>query len=81
MRPQGAGKLIWPLLADFARMAVAIGGGWLALKLTGSLAAMFVAVGLALLVYGIGVGIAVWMRVWFRPSGASGCSAALSTRA
>ena len=36
---QGAGKLVWPLLAGFARMAVAIGGGWLALKLTGSLAA------------------------------------------
>ena len=36
---QGAGRLIWPLLAGFARMTVAIGGGWLALKLTGSLAA------------------------------------------
>ena len=49
---QGAGKLLWPLLAGFARMAIAIGGGWLALKLTGSLAALFVAVGLALVVYG-----------------------------
>ena len=29
---QGAGKLLWPLLAGFARMAVAIGGGWLALQ-------------------------------------------------
>ena len=28
---QGAGKLLWPLLAGFARMAVAIGGGWLVL--------------------------------------------------
>ncbi len=34
---QGAGRLLWPLLAGFARMGVAIGGGWLALKLTGSL--------------------------------------------
>jgi putative MATE family efflux protein len=63
---QGAGKLIWPLVAGFARMTVAIGGGWLALKLTGSLAACFLAVGLALLVYGGGVAIAVWSGVWFR---------------
>ena len=28
---QGAGKLLWPLIAGFARVAVAIGGGWLAL--------------------------------------------------
>jgi putative MATE family efflux protein len=63
---QGAGRLLWPLLAGFVRMAVAIGGGWLALKLTGSLALMFVAVGAALLVYGAGVATAVWLRVWFR---------------
>jgi Na+-driven multidrug efflux pump len=63
---QGAGKLLWPLLAGFARMAVAIGGGWVALKLTGSLGWMFAAVGLALAVYGAGVAIAVWSGVWFR---------------
>jgi len=63
---QGAGRLIWPLAAGFARMAVAIGGGWLALHLTGSLPLMFAAVGAALVVYGVGVGTAVWMRVWFR---------------
>ena len=63
---QGAGKLLWPLLAGFARMALAIGGGWLALKLTGSLAWMFVAIGLALAVYGAGVAGAVWAGVWFR---------------
>ena len=28
---QGAGQLLWPLLAGFARMVVAIGGGWLVL--------------------------------------------------
>ncbi len=63
---QGAGRLLWPLLFGFARMAVAIGGGFIALHLTGSLALMFVAVGAGLVVYGVGVGIAVWMRVWFR---------------
>jgi putative MATE family efflux protein len=63
---QGAGRLIWPLAAGFARMAVAIGGGGLALWLTGSLAAMFIAVGLALAVYGAGVASAVWAGMWFR---------------
>ena len=32
---QGAGRLFWPLSAGFLRMLVAIGGGWLALRLTG----------------------------------------------
>jgi len=62
---QGAGRLIWPLAAGFARMVVAIGGGWLALWLTGSLAAMFIAVWWALAVYGAGVSGAVWAGVWF----------------
>jgi len=63
---QGAGKLLWPLIAGFARMAVAIGGGWLALRLTGSLTWMFAAVGAALVVYGAGIATAVWAGAWFR---------------
>jgi putative MATE family efflux protein len=71
---QGAGQLIWPLVAGFARMTVAIGGGWLALTLTGSLSACFLAVGLALLVYGAGVALAIRLGAWFpraRPAPAS----------
>ena len=34
---QGAGRLFWPLTAGFLRMLVAIAGGWIALRLTGSL--------------------------------------------
>jgi putative MATE family efflux protein len=62
---QGAGKLLWPLLAGFARMAVAIGGGFIVLQLTGSLGWMFVAVGLALFVYGAGVALAIRLGAWF----------------
>jgi putative MATE family efflux protein len=62
---QGAGKLIWPLVSGFARMAVAIGGGWLALKLTGSLGWMFLCVGFALFVYGAGVALAIRLGAWF----------------
>ena len=29
---QGAGKLMWPLFAGFARLVIAVGGGWLVLK-------------------------------------------------
>ena len=34
---QGAGRLFWPLSAGFLRLVIAIGGGWLALRVTGSL--------------------------------------------
>ena len=63
---QGAGRLLWPLLVGLGRMIVAIGGGGFALGLTGSLFWMFVAVGVALFVYGIGIASAVWAGVWFR---------------
>jgi putative MATE family efflux protein len=68
---QGAGKLLWPLLVGLVRMIFAVGGGWIVLKLTGSLSWMFLVVGLALAIYGAGLGATVWMRVWFRnqPSG------------
>ena len=43
---QGAGTLKWPLLAGFLRMIVAVGAGWLILKWTGSLTAVFLTLGL-----------------------------------
>ena len=63
---QGAGKLMWPLLAGFARLVIAVGGGWLALTLTGSLTMVFVMLGIALATYGVIVAIAVKSGVWFR---------------
>src|SRR5262249_56831813 len=62
---QGAGKLLWPLIVGFARVAVAVGGGWIALQFSGSLTLMFIAVGAALLVYGAGIAMAVRLRSWF----------------
>ena len=32
---QGAGRLLWPLIANMTRLAIAGGGGWLALRWTG----------------------------------------------
>jgi putative MATE family efflux protein len=63
---QGAGKLLWPLVAGIARMVVATGGGWLSLRLTGSLPLMFIVVGLALAIYGGGIALAVRLGTWFR---------------
>jgi putative MATE family efflux protein len=63
---QGAGRLLWPLLGGFARLVIAVGGGWLALALTGSLPFVFVMLGVALAAYGVIVGIAVRSGVWFR---------------
>jgi putative MATE family efflux protein len=68
---QGAGKLLWPLFAGFVRLVVAVGGGWLALKTTGSLSLVFVMLGAALAIYGAIVGIAIWSGVWFRKGAAT----------
>jgi putative MATE family efflux protein len=63
---QGAGRLAWPLLGGLLRMIIAVGGGWLALSLTGSLSWVFAALALALVVYGVTVVSAIASGVWFR---------------
>jgi Na+-driven multidrug efflux pump len=70
---QGAGKLLWPLLSGFLRLLIAIGGGWLALRATGSLHWLFSALAVALLIYGVTLAVAIRAGVWFdRPSRANG---------
>lgn len=64
---QGAGRLLWPLLSGLLRMVIAIGGGWVALRLTGSLPWMFVALSVALALYGVMLSGAIASGVWFRP--------------
>jgi len=63
---QGAGRLGWPLLAGFVRLVIATGGGWLAWRLTGSLAWVFAALSAALVVYGVLLASAIAAGVWFR---------------
>jgi putative MATE family efflux protein len=62
---QGAGRLLWPLLSGFLRIGIAIGGGWLALRLTGSSSALFACLALGLFVYGVLLTMAVRSGVWF----------------
>lgn len=63
---QGAGRLLWPLFAGFIRLVIAIAGGWLALRLTGSLSWVFAALAAALVIYGVLLSSAIASGVWFR---------------
>jgi putative MATE family efflux protein len=65
---QGAGKMIWPLMAGVLRLIISIGGGWLALRLTGSLTWLFIALTVALVIYGTIIATAVASGVWFKPA-------------
>jgi hypothetical protein len=56
---------LWPLLAGFLRVIVAIGGGWLALHLTGSLNWLFAALAFGLIVYGVTLTAAIISGAWF----------------
>jgi len=69
---QGAGRLLWPLLAGLLRMVVAVGGGWVALRLTGSLTWVFVALSVALVAYGATLASAIASGAWFRKQHAVG---------
>jgi Na+-driven multidrug efflux pump len=62
---QGAGRLFWPLTAGLLRIVVAIGGGWLALSLSGSIFGLFIALGMGLVCYGTLMAYAVWRGAWF----------------
>jgi len=48
------------------RLVIAVGGGWVALRLTGSLGWLFAALGLALVTYGLTLSAAVASGAWFR---------------
>jgi putative MATE family efflux protein len=62
---QGAGRLLWPWLANMGRLVVAAGGGWLALRLAGDLSHIFVALAVALAAFGIVNAAAVAGGAWF----------------
>jgi putative MATE family efflux protein len=70
---QGAGRMIWPLAAGILRLIISVGGGWLVLRLTGSLTWLFACLALALVVYGSLIAGAVASGVWFKkPTGKAG---------
>jgi putative MATE family efflux protein len=66
---QGAGRLLWPVLGNLARLAVAAAGGWFAVSRGGGLIQLFIAQGAALVIYGMFNAFAVAGGVWFGPIG------------
>ena len=63
---QGAGRLVWPMLAGLLRLTVAVGGGWLALRATGQLGWLYAALAAGLVLYGVMIAVAVWSGRLFR---------------
>jgi len=68
---QGAGRLLWPLLANIVRLLVAAGGGWLVLRWGGNLSQVLVAQGVALAAFGLINAAAVAGGAWFSDAGSA----------
>jgi putative MATE family efflux protein len=62
---QGAGRLLWPLLANAIRLAIAAGCGWLVLHATGELSLVFLAQSAGLAAFGLINAAAVASGAWF----------------
>ena len=62
---QGAGKMLWPVLAGTARFLIAVAGGIVVLRyMHGTLAGLFGVIGFAMFVYGAGSVAAVRWGKW-----------------
>jgi Na+-driven multidrug efflux pump len=64
---QGAGRLSWPLIANLVRLVIAAGGGWLAMRWSGDVSYVFVALSAALAAFGLMNAGAVASGAWFGP--------------
>jgi hypothetical protein len=61
---QGAGRMLWPITAQFCRLAVAAGGSWIALRLGAGLETVFLVIGCALAVFGLTVAASIAAGSW-----------------
>jgi putative MATE family efflux protein len=75
---QGAGKLLWPVIGNIVRLAIALTGGWLAIQFWQSLTGVFAAQALALVVYGCLNAWAIRAGAWFGPVRWGGPAATLA---
>jgi putative MATE family efflux protein len=62
---QGAGRLGWPMLAATVRVLISAGGGWLAAAKYGNSFGLFVALAVALVIFGLLNAAAVAAGAWF----------------
>lgn len=63
---QGAGRVMWALLASVARLAISVVGGWIVLHAGGGLAALFWVIAVGFVVHGGGLALAVRLGAWQR---------------
>ena len=62
---QGAGRLLWPLLAGATRLVVAAAGGWLILHwIGGELTAVFAVMAAGLVIFGATLAGAIHLGAW-----------------
>ena len=61
---QGAGRLIWPVSAQFFRLSIAAGGSAIAMSLGGGLHTVFAVIALALVVFGATVALSIAGGAW-----------------
>jgi Na+-driven multidrug efflux pump len=71
---QGAGRLLWPFLANLARLAIAAAGGWFALR-SDSMTLVFVSLSAGLAAFGLINAAGFAGGVWFGCTALSGRSA------
>jgi Na+-driven multidrug efflux pump len=64
---QGAARVFWPLVAGLSRVAVSVGGGWLALRWGGGMDGVYFALGLGLAVVGVVNAAAIALGSWSPP--------------
>ena len=62
---QGAGRVGWAVLIAVARVVIAAGGGWIAVRSFGGSTGLFVALAVAIVVYGVANVVAVASGAWF----------------
>ncbi|MGY3489565.1 hypothetical protein ACVW1C_007448 [Bradyrhizobium sp. USDA 4011] len=62
---QGAGRLSWPLIGGLLRVIVAVGGGWIVLRVTGSTSLLLVVYASGMLLYGTVIAWSVAAGSWF----------------
>ena len=62
---QGAGRLLWPFLANLTRLLIAAVGGYVALRVSGSLTGIFIALAVALCAFGLINAAALAGGSWF----------------
>jgi Na+-driven multidrug efflux pump len=68
---QGAGRLLWPLIGNLTRFAIAALVGWIALRWSGELAHVFLAQSVALVAFGVINAAAIARGAWFGPQDTS----------